>query len=76
MKSKPISRASNISTGSDYRQRTREADEVLIANHVEIRSDNWQELALDWFAPHEPDRTELARYIAAHTDRSGLAWAR
>jgi tetratricopeptide (TPR) repeat protein len=76
MKSKPISRASNISTGSDYRQRTREADEVLIANHVEIRSDNWQELALDWYAPHEPDRTELARYIAAHADRLGVAWAR
>ena len=60
MKSKPISRTSTTPTGSNYRQRTREADEVLTANHVELRSDNWQQLALDWFAPHEPDRTELA----------------
>jgi hypothetical protein len=76
MKSKPTSRASITPTGSNYRQHTCEADEVLAANHVEIRSDNWQQLALDWFAPHEPDRAELARYIAAHIDRLGVTWAR
>jgi tetratricopeptide (TPR) repeat protein len=76
MKSKPYSRASTAPTGSDYRQHTRGADQILADNHVEIRSDNWQQLALDWFAPHEPDRAELARYIAAHSDRLGVTWAR
>jgi tetratricopeptide (TPR) repeat protein len=76
MKSKPNSRASIAPTGSDYRQHTREADKILIDNHVEFRSDNWQQLALDWFTPHEPDREELARYIAAHSDRLGVTWAR
>ena len=76
MKSKRIARDSNTSTGSDYRQHTREADKVLAANQVEIRSDNWQQLALDWFAPHEPDRADLNRYIAAHADRLGVSWAR
>lgn len=76
MKSQPITRDSATSPGSDYRQHTREADAVLLANHVEIRPDNWQALALDWYAPHEPDRTQLARYIAAQIDRLGVAWAR
>jgi tetratricopeptide (TPR) repeat protein len=75
MKSKPTARASITPTGSNYRQHTREADKVLAANQVEIRSDNWRQLALDWFAPHEPDRTELTRYIAAHADRLGVTWA-
>lgn len=76
MKSKPTSRPLITPTSSDYRQHTREADEVLAANQVEIQPDNWQQLALDWFAPDEPDRAELARYIAVHADRLGVTWAR
>jgi tetratricopeptide (TPR) repeat protein len=63
-------------TGSGYRQGIRQADEVMVRNDVEIRPDNWQQLALDWFAPYEPDRSELARYIATHQDRLGVVWAR
>jgi len=64
------------STPAGYRQGIRQADEVIAKNDVEIRPDNWQQLALDWFSPHEPDRSELARYIATHQDRLGVAWAR
>lgn len=64
MKSKRKPRESLIPTGSGaYRQGIRQADEI-IAKHVvseanpnraEIPADNWQQLALDWFAPHEPE---------------------
>jgi tetratricopeptide (TPR) repeat protein len=64
------------SASSEYRQGIRQADKVLSLNHVEIRPDNWQELALEWFTPDEPERGELARYIAANEDRLGVSWAR
>ena len=64
------------SASSEYRQGIRQADKALSHNHIEIRPDNWQELALDWFGPDEPEREELARYIAANEDRLGVPWAR
>lgn len=64
------------SASSEYRQGIRQADEALSHNHIEIRPDNWHELALDWFGPDEPEREELARYIAANEDRLGVPWAR
>jgi len=60
----------------EYRQGIRQADDLIAKNNVEIRPDNWQQLALDWFAPREPDRSELARYSAAQRDRIGAPWAR
>jgi hypothetical protein len=54
----------------------RQADEVLSRNGVEIRADNWQQLALDWFASEEPERGALARYIADHEQELGIPWAR
>jgi tetratricopeptide (TPR) repeat protein len=41
-----------------------------------LRADNWQRLAQEWFAPGEPERGALVRYIAAHEDELGVAWAR
>lgn len=76
MKFKRKTRQQSTPAESGYRQGVRQADEIIAKNDVEIRPDNWQQLALDWFAPHEPDRSELARYIAAHRDRLGVAWAR
>ncbi len=60
----------------EYRETVRKADQVLAGNDVKIGPDNWQQLALDWFAPHEPDHSELARYIAMHEAELGVAWAR
>jgi tetratricopeptide (TPR) repeat protein len=69
---------------SGYPYWIRQADEI-IAKHVvseanpngaEIRPDNWQQIALDWFTPREPERSALARYIAAHQTKLGVAWAR
>jgi tetratricopeptide (TPR) repeat protein len=48
----------------------------LAKEGVEIRPDNWQQLVLEWFAPDQPERGELARYVAAHEDRLGIPWAR
>jgi tetratricopeptide (TPR) repeat protein len=77
MKSKRKSHGPSVPAGSGaYRQGIRQADEVIAKNGAEIRPDNWQELALDWFAPHEPDRRALAQYISAYRDRIGVAWAR
>lgn len=70
------SRPSARSSSSEYRQAVCKADQVLSINDIEIRSDNWQRLALGWFAPDEPDRSEMARYIAAHKRQLGVAWAR
>lgn len=61
---------------SAYRRNVRQADEVLSRNSVEIRGDNWQQLALDWFASEEPERGMLTRYIADHQRRLGVPWAR
>jgi len=61
---------------SAYRRNVRQADEVLSTNAVEIRSDNWQQLALDRFAPEEPERSALAHYIAGHERELGIPWAR
>jgi len=76
MKFKRKSRKQSASAGSGYRQGIRQADAIIAKNGVEIRPDNWQQLALEWFAPHEPERSALARYIAAHQDRLGVVWAR
>lgn len=61
---------------SGYSYWIRQADEILAKNGAEIRPDNWQQLALDWFTPREPDRSALARYIAAHQAKLGVGWAR
>lgn len=75
--SKRKSRGQLTPAGSGhYRQGIRQADEIIAKNGVEIRPDNWQQLALEWFAPHEPDRSALARYIATFQDRVGASWAR
>jgi tetratricopeptide (TPR) repeat protein len=65
------SRASSV-----YQRNIRQADDILAGEGVEIRSDNWQQLALDWFVPNEPERGELARYIADHEPELGVPWAR
>ncbi len=70
------SRSPARSPSSEYRQAVRKADQVLSISDIEVRSDNWQQLALDWFAPDEPGRSEMARYIAAHECQLGVAWAR
>ena len=76
-KSKRKLRESSTPASSEtYRQAIRNIDAILAKDGVEIRPDNWQQLAVDWYAPHEPDRAELGRYIAAHYDRLGVAWAR
>lgn len=62
--------------GSGYRQAIHQADEIIAKNGAELRPDNWQQIALEWFAPHEPDRSELVRYIAVHQDRLSVKWAR
>ena len=64
------------SSSSVYQQAVRQADELLAENHIEIRPDNWQQLVLDWVTPDEPERGELARYIAAHEGQLGVPWAR
>jgi tetratricopeptide (TPR) repeat protein len=70
------SRRSLVMPRSAYRQNVRRADEVLSRNDVEIRADNWQQLALDWFMSQEPDRSVLARHIADYEDELGIPWAR
>jgi hypothetical protein len=62
--------------GTGYRQDIQQADEVIAKTGAEIRPDNWQELAVEWFARQEPDRSEFTRFIAGHQDRLGVAWAR
>ena len=61
---------------SVYQRNIRQADDILAGEGVEIRSDNWQQLALDWFVPNEPERDQLARYIADHEPELGVPWAR
>jgi hypothetical protein len=61
---------------SEYRRNVGQADDILAKEGIEIRPDNWQQLALDWFAPQEPERGELTRYIADHEQRLGTPWAR
>lgn len=60
---------------SVYQRNIRQADDVLAREGVEIRPDNWQQLALDWFVPDEPERSELAHYIADHEPELGVPWA-
>jgi len=42
-------------------RRNIQADDIFAKEGVELRPDNWQQLALDWFAPREPEQGELAR---------------
>ena len=65
-----------VGASSEYRRNIGQADDILAKEDVDIRPDNWQQLALDWFAPQEPERGELARYIADHEQRLGIPWAR
>lgn len=66
-----------VPSGSgEYRQAIRQADEILSEKRVDIHPDNWPQLALDWFAPHEPDRSALERYIVTYRNQIGSAWAR
>ena len=75
-KVKKKSRRSHARPSSEYQRNVRVADEMLALSGVEVREDNWQELALDCFAPEEPARGKLSRYIAEHEDKLGVAWAR
>lgn len=59
-----------------YRQAVDRADQALKMSDSQVRSDNWQELAMEWFAPSERDQSELARYIAAYEPRLGVSWSR
>jgi tetratricopeptide (TPR) repeat protein len=65
-----------LTPAAGYRQAIQKADEVIAQTGAEIRSDNWQQLALEWFASLEPERSEFARFIGVQQDRLGLAWAR
>lgn len=69
-------RRSQPRPSSDYQRSVRQADEVLAQNDVEIREDNWQELALEWVASEDPERSILTRYFAEHEGKLGVAWAR
>ena len=73
-KSRESSRKAESRSG--YHTWIRQADEIIAKNGAEIRFDNWQQLALDWFTPREPDHSALTRYIAAHQTKLGMAWAR
>ena len=75
-KPKSSEHSTKAESRSGYAYWIRQADEILAKNGADVRSDNWQQLALDWFAPREPDRSALARYIAAHQTELGMAWAR
>jgi tetratricopeptide (TPR) repeat protein len=55
----------------------REVNRILRENDVEVRDNNWQEMALEYFTiPDSPDREVLARYIAEHKAVLGVAWAK
>jgi hypothetical protein len=54
-----------LTPAAGYRQAIQKADEVIAQTGAEIRSDNWQQLALEWFASREPERSEFARFIGA-----------
>jgi tetratricopeptide (TPR) repeat protein len=69
-------RATSAGAAAEYRRGIREADTVLADEGIEIGAGNWRELALDWLAPEEPDRGELARYIATYEPQLGVRWAR
>ena len=73
---RPRQRAPAAPTSSEYRRNICQADEILAKEGVEVRHDNWQQLVLDWFTPHAPERSELARYIADHESELGVPWAR
>jgi len=75
-KRKPPKHSTKAEARSGYHYWVRQADEIIAKNGAEVRPDNWQQLALDWFTPREPDRSALARYIAAHQTKLGVAWAR
>lgn len=68
--------ATTAHPGFDYAWAIGQADELLIRNKVEVRPDNWQQLIPDRAAGTGRDREALARYIEAHEDRLGIAWAR
>ena len=70
------SRRPSARPSSPYQRNVQKADELLSRNDIEPRDDNWQQLALHWFAPEEPERSMLADYIADHEDKLGVSWAR
>jgi tetratricopeptide (TPR) repeat protein len=69
-------RSPTARVSAEYRRNIRQADDILAKEGVEIRPDNWQQLAVNWCAPEEPERGELARYIADHERKLGVPWAR
>lgn len=70
------SRQSRTRPSSEYREKLDRADDLLEQNDIEIRPHNWQDVAVQWFAPHEPERSKLVDYIARHEDQLGVDWAR
>jgi tetratricopeptide (TPR) repeat protein len=75
-RARPRRRPPASAADAEYRRAVQQADEVLSEDDVEIRPDNWQQVALEWFAPYEPERGELTRYMADHERQLGVAWAR
>jgi tetratricopeptide (TPR) repeat protein len=65
-----------VSGGSGYRHGIRQADDVMSKEGVEIRPDNWQQIALEWFTPSELEQSALRGYITAYEGQLGVAWAR
>jgi len=71
------SRRSTRSASSEYRSGIAEADRILREKQIVIAEHNWQQVTVETLTlPDSPDRVELTRYIAAHADQLGVAWAR
>ena len=76
MRKHPVPQGVIIHPDFDYREALGKADRVLAHNNVEVKHHNWQELALNWFAPSGRDRVEMARYVDANAGKLGPTWAR
>jgi len=61
---------------SGYHDWVREADKALARKGIQLRPDNWQQLALDWSPSNKAEREVLARYIAKYEEKLGVTWAR
>jgi hypothetical protein len=75
-KKRSRSKTSAVRATAEYREAVRRADQVLAMNDVQVRRDNWQVFALQWFAGTDRDREALARYVESHPDQLGVGWAR
>jgi tetratricopeptide (TPR) repeat protein len=63
-------------SAAEYRRAVREADRVLAESGLEVRTDTWQGVALEWTATEERDRQALKAYMAAHEEALGTRWTR